>query len=199
MNAEPLILRARALLTENADAVDYPREHLFALIPIALADLQKQMEADGESLDSFKQTSTVTPVAGVADLSSLVALGLRLDKLKHANIIVNYAAGNPFQKTVQFVNSYDRLTSRSVQDGNYIFAFLDGNKLYLRDNTILPSPADPTASFTTPITITTVYRATTVTALGDDLIGPLAKQIAMLASIKRSSPSKTSALFMSKS
>ncbi len=199
MDATELVLRARSFLTEEADAVHVTRERLFALIPSAIADLQMEMEANGKPLDAFKQTVAITPVAGIADLSTAIANGLRVDKLRQSDIRVTYAAGTPFQKTVQWVNSYDRLTSRSIQDKNYIFCYLEGNKLYFRDNTIVPAAADPSINFVTSISITTVYRPTVATNIGNELMGDLAKMLAKLGALARPAQNAQSRRFIQKS
>lgn len=186
MTDAELVERARALLTEEPDARRFSREKLHAVIPVAIAELQLKIEEAAQvgvmgKFNSFViETDDIDIDSGIADLEDAVnETGLRLDMHKSWNVFISYAE-NPKIKTVQMVNSYDRLSLGGIQDRFYVLAFLDGNKMYFRD----PSAAsneDATTKLSATVTIRGVATPTTTEQISKDQEGILAGVLAEVA------------------
>ena len=183
MTDAELVERARALLTEEPDARRFSREKMFALIPVAIAELQMKIEEAATigvmgKLQPFVVEITDISIAdGVADLTDDVnETGLRLDMSKSWNVFIS-GDNNIKAKTIQWVNSYDRLSFGGIQDSFYTLAFLNGVNIYFRDPNAA-SGEDPTTSLNGSITIRGVAPPTTTEQITKDQEGILAGVLA---------------------
>lgn len=181
MDAERLVNLTLAVLTRDFGAETVVAEHIYPLIPTAIKQLQNSLlQKNPAKLENFRRTVNATATAGVADLAALSEQGLRLDLISRANVKIVYGE-NPVVKTVQMVNSLDRLTARGIQDRFYVFGYLDGQKLLLKDGT--SEAADPTTSFAGTITISGIVCPQTVDDLSSELEGELVAVLVELAKL----------------
>ncbi|GEM_PF-5281451 len=131
MTSDELAQRARDILTEKPDSAVLSKEKMIGLIPTAVKMLIASLPSHKQA--RFRQNFNVTITSGVADLSDAVDNGLLADNIKSSDIVLSYEPGNPILQTVQFVDSYDRLTQNGIQDRFFVLAFLDGNNLIFKN------------------------------------------------------------------
>lgn len=129
--------RARQLLTERDEALGFSVPMLIALADEALSDLGiivASQVSQRHSLRTNPASTTISVVAGVADLSTLVnTTQVLIDFFPTADI--KGANGRSYQ----WLNSLDQLRSKRKTDSLFTFCALDGLFLRIRDQGAIDS------------------------------------------------------------